>query len=86
MLVNPTGEEGESRAVDWCIELQNLMTKVTYGGEGSNFTKARIIQESPLVKIFRASHENFEENFALHGLSNKHASKDMRATFEVVLK
>lgn len=28
MLINPTGKEGKFRAVDWCVELNNLYTKV----------------------------------------------------------
>jgi hypothetical protein len=28
ILVNPSGKEGKYRAVDWCVELDNLLTKV----------------------------------------------------------
>ena len=28
MLINPTGLAGKFRAVDWCVELNNLFTKV----------------------------------------------------------
>lgn len=28
MLVNPTGKEKKWRGVDWCVELNNLFTKV----------------------------------------------------------
>jgi hypothetical protein len=28
ILVNPGGKEGKYRAVDWCVELDNLLTKV----------------------------------------------------------
>jgi hypothetical protein len=28
-LVNPTGQEMKWRAVDWCVELNNLFTKVS---------------------------------------------------------
>ena len=28
ILVNPSGKEGKHRAVDWCVELDNLLTKV----------------------------------------------------------
>lgn len=29
ILVNPGGKEGKHRAVDWCVELDNLLTKVS---------------------------------------------------------
>ncbi|KAI1781638.1 hypothetical protein LXA43DRAFT_881670 [Ganoderma leucocontextum] len=85
ILVNPTGKPLEFRAVDWVVELLNLYTKFTYGGEGSNYTKARIILESVLVLVYRSSLANLERNFALSGLSHAHAAKDMRETFKVVL-
>ena len=28
LLVNPTGQEGKFCSVDWCVELNNLFTKV----------------------------------------------------------
>ena len=28
LLVNPTGQNGKFRSVDWCVELNNLFTKV----------------------------------------------------------
>lgn len=56
-----------------------------YGGEGSNYTKARIILESVLVTIYRSSHANLERNFHLSGLTHKHATKDMKETFKSVL-
>ena len=60
--------------------------KVTYGGEGSNYTKDRILLESVLVLLFRSTHANFERNFRLPGLSYAHAKKDMRETFKVMLQ
>ncbi|EJF62760.1 hypothetical protein DICSQDRAFT_58059 [Dichomitus squalens LYAD-421 SS1] len=86
MLVNPSGEPGEFRAVDWVIELLNLYNKDTYGGSGSNYTKERILFESILVRLFRSSHAKFERNFCISGLSHAHAKKDMRKTFKVVLE
>ncbi|KAI0636167.1 hypothetical protein C8Q77DRAFT_1052009, partial [Trametes polyzona] len=85
ILVNPTGKAHEFRAVDWIVELMNLYTKVIYGGGGSNHTKGRIILESVLVLVFRASHANLERNFCLRGLTNAHGKPDMRATFAAVL-
>ncbi|KAI0741659.1 hypothetical protein C8Q80DRAFT_1123500 [Daedaleopsis nitida] len=72
MLVNPT-------------ELINLFTKVTYGGEGSNNTKKRVILKSILIKIFRNAHANVEQNFVLPGLTNAHGVKDMSRTFALIL-
>ncbi|KAI0631313.1 hypothetical protein C8Q77DRAFT_1027115, partial [Trametes polyzona] len=85
ILVNPTGKPTAFRAVDWVVELLNLYTKVIYGGEGSNFTKDRVIAESILVLLYRSSHANIERNFQLPGLTYKHAEKDMRATFSKIL-
>ncbi|KAI9059313.1 hypothetical protein FKP32DRAFT_1532880, partial [Trametes sanguinea] len=86
ILVNLSGKPNEFRPVDWLVELLNLYTKVVYGGEGSNYTKAHIMLESVLVTIYRSSHANIERNFRLSGLTHKHATKDMRATFELVLE
>ncbi|EJF63965.1 hypothetical protein DICSQDRAFT_145419 [Dichomitus squalens LYAD-421 SS1] len=86
ILVNPTGRPHEFRAVDWVIELLNLLIKVIYGGEGSNYTKERILLESVLVRIFRNSHANMEQNFALSGLTTRHAKKNMKKTFDDILK
>ncbi|CDO76158.1 hypothetical protein BN946_scf184740.g1 [Trametes cinnabarina] len=86
MLVNPSGKPNEFRPVDWLVELLNLYTKVIYGGKSSNYTKARIILESVLVTVYRSSHANIERNFHLRGLTSKHATKDMRETFKVVLE
>lgn len=85
ILVNPSGRPHAFRAVDWVVELLNLLIKVIYGGDGSNFTKERILLESVLVLLYRNSHANMESNLALPGLTTKHAEKDMRATFQDVL-
>ncbi len=86
ILVNPSGKPYAFRAVDWIEELLNLLIKVIYGGDGSNFIKDRILLESVLVLLYRSSHENMERNFALVGLTTMHADKDMHATFEPLLK
>ncbi|KAI1791086.1 hypothetical protein LXA43DRAFT_889951, partial [Ganoderma leucocontextum] len=86
ILVNPTGMAGEFRAVDWIVELLNLYIKVIYGGEGSNYSKNRILLESVLVLLFRSSHGNFERNFRLPGLTYAHAKKNMRETFKEMLR
>ncbi len=61
------------------------MDKVYYGSESSNFTKKRVLLESILVLVYRSSHANFERNFKLPGLTYKHAEKDMRETFRLIL-
>ena len=60
--------------------------KVIYGGEGSNYSKSRILLESVLVLLFHSSHANFERNFHLPGLSYAHAKKDMQETFKEMLR
>ncbi|KAK6978313.1 hypothetical protein R3P38DRAFT_3235822 [Favolaschia claudopus] len=46
-LVNPTETADGFRGVDWVEEsMINLYTKHTFGGSGSNYTKARVIEES----------------------------------------
>ncbi|KAI1781686.1 hypothetical protein LXA43DRAFT_908048 [Ganoderma leucocontextum] len=85
ILVNPSGKAMEFRAVDWVVELLNLYIKVIYGGEGPNYTKRRILLESIIVLLLRASHANFERNFRLPGLTYAHAKKDMRQTFKDML-
>ncbi|KAH9929412.1 uncharacterized protein B0H18DRAFT_1209856, partial [Fomitopsis serialis] len=52
ILVNPTGKPHAFRGVDWVVELMNLFTKDTYGGDGSNYTKDRVITESPNVLVY----------------------------------
>lgn len=86
MLVNPSGIPGKFRAIDWLVELLNLYLKSVYGGEGSNHTVERIIEESPLIRVFRSSHANCERNFRITGLTNRHAPKNMEATYRVLLQ
>ncbi|KAI0052951.1 hypothetical protein FA95DRAFT_1482269 [Auriscalpium vulgare] len=81
-LVNPTGKPNEFRAVDWLVELNNLFTKETYGGSGSNYTKKRVLEESVLVEIYRACHKKIERDLHLPGLTYHHAAKNMEKTFE----
>ncbi|KAJ3522613.1 hypothetical protein NM688_g8849 [Phlebia brevispora] len=86
MLINPTGKPGCFRAVDWCMELNNLYTKIIYGGSSSNYTVKRIIKESILIQLFRDISEMFEENLQLTHLTAKHGDADMTATFREVLE
>ncbi|KAG1892850.1 uncharacterized protein F5891DRAFT_986368 [Suillus fuscotomentosus] len=84
ILVNPTGKETSWRAVDWCVELNNLFTKVKNGGKGPNRTVERIFLESPLVHAYRNAQTMIQKNFLLAHLTAKHAGPNMRKTFELL--
>ena len=58
----------------------------TYGGEGSNFTMERVIEESPNVLVYRSCIRNAEINHYLNGLSAAHGKKDMARTYDVLLR
>ncbi|KAK7015395.1 hypothetical protein R3P38DRAFT_3321655 [Favolaschia claudopus] len=82
-LVNPTGVFDKFRGVDWVEEsMINLYTKHTFGGSGSNYTKARVIEESTLIKVFHSCHRNIERNFCLTNTTRRHAPPNMTKTFE----
>ena len=55
-----------------------------FGGRGSNYTKARVIEESPLVEIYRSSHHNIERNFNITGLTQRHGLPNLSKTFETL--
>ena len=61
-LCNPTGTPMGFRGVDWLLELENLYTKVIYGGSGSNYTVERIIVESPLIELYRTCKKVVEDH------------------------
>ena len=86
ILVNPTGKPHHFRAVDWCVELNNLYTKVVHGGQGSNYMIAQIIKESSLIQIFWRMQQMIDENFGLMGRTYAHASPDMQETFKLVIE
>ncbi|TFY60049.1 hypothetical protein EVG20_g7564 [Dentipellis fragilis] len=85
-LCNPTGKEHQFRAIDWQVELNNLYTKVVYGGSNSNQTVARIIEESGLIEMYRQCMTNIERNFALSSLTIKHAAPDVTKTLALLLR
>jgi len=62
------------------------LLKDTYGGDGSNYTKDRVITESPNVLVYRSCARNAEHNFYLSGLSSAHGKKNLRLTFNTLLK
>ncbi|KIJ58559.1 hypothetical protein HYDPIDRAFT_102417 [Hydnomerulius pinastri MD-312] len=86
MLVNPTGKVMKWQAVDWCVELNNLFTKVKNGGKGPNRTVERIFLESPLVQVYRNVQSLIQKNFDHTHLTTRHGDPDMTKTFDVLRK
>ncbi|KAG2146405.1 uncharacterized protein EDB93DRAFT_1086245, partial [Suillus bovinus] len=84
-LVNPSGKPECFRAVDWCIELNNLFIKVKNGGNGSNCSVTRVILESPLVEVYQNAHSVIETNFMHTGRMSLQAAPDMKKMFEGLL-
>ncbi|KAF9525694.1 hypothetical protein CPB83DRAFT_771677 [Crepidotus variabilis] len=79
-LCNPTGKEFGFRGIDWLVELNNLYTKVIYGGSSSNRTLKRIIDESVLIELFRDCHLTVENGFHLEHRTIRHSPPDMTKT------
>ncbi|KAJ7076755.1 hypothetical protein B0H15DRAFT_925103 [Mycena belliarum] len=81
IMPNPTGVDGKSRGVDWVVEqMINLPTKDTYGGRGSNYTKKRVLEESPLIHIYSQCCDNIARNFHLSSFTSQHGAPDMAKT------
>lgn len=80
-LCNPQGTETGFRGVDWLLEVNNLYTKVIYGGSGSNNTIDRIIKESVLISLFRDCMDIIEQQFVLTPSTTRHGDPDMTATY-----
>ncbi|KAF9642785.1 hypothetical protein BDM02DRAFT_3105232 [Thelephora ganbajun] len=85
LLINPTGQLGKFRAVDWAVELLNLFTKDTHSGSYSNKTIENILKESPLVEMYRQLGKMIEGNFCMTKKTTKHQGPDMKRTFEEIL-
>ena len=83
-LINPTGKSLGCRGVDWLVELNNLYTKVIFGGSGSNCTIDRVIEESILINIYRHCHVIVENGFYLLNRTIRHAPPDMTKTLEAL--
>lgn len=64
-LCNVKGTENTFRGVDWLLEVNNLYTKVIYGGSGSNNAIDRIVKESVLISLFRDCMQVIEDQFVL---------------------
>ncbi|KIK74049.1 hypothetical protein PAXRUDRAFT_118396, partial [Paxillus rubicundulus Ve08.2h10] len=88
LLVNPTRQKGKFRAVDWCVESNNLFTKlrVLNGGTGLNRTVECIILESPPVQVYHNLHTMFQRNFIHAHLTSQHTEANMAKTFYEVCK
>ena len=85
------------RAVDWCVELNNLFTKVREGlftlqpcsyrgqakngGKGPNRTVEQIILESPLVQVYRNIQKIIQTDFGHTHLTSNHGAPNMVKTF-----
>lgn len=80
-LCNPTGKPMGFRGVDWLLEINNLYTKVIYGGSGSNYTVKRIIEESILIQLYRDCKKVVEDQYALKPKTTRHGDPDLVATF-----
>ncbi|KAI6119144.1 hypothetical protein EDD16DRAFT_1519546 [Pisolithus croceorrhizus] len=81
ILINPTGHPAKWRAVDWCVELNNLFTKVKNGGKGSNWSVEQIITELPLVEVYHSLQASVQQNFGHTHLATNHLLPDMRKTY-----
>ncbi|KAF7971243.1 hypothetical protein HWV62_21560 [Athelia sp. TMB] len=84
LMVNPTGKEGHWRGADWVEEANNMFAKHDFGGNGVNFTKERVIEESSLVDIYRSCHHNIERNFRIAGLTKHHSPPSLVLSLEVL--
>ncbi|KAI6020767.1 hypothetical protein PISMIDRAFT_69800, partial [Pisolithus microcarpus 441] len=80
ILVNPTGWPMKWRAIDWCVELNNLFTKVKNGGKNSNRSVEWIILESPLVQVYQNLQGLVQQSFGHTHLTTNHAAPNMRKT------
>jgi hypothetical protein len=62
----------------------HFMVQHDKGGQGSNYTKKRVLKESSLVKIYHSCHHNIEHNLGITGLTQWHGSADFMATYTVL--
>ncbi|KAG2109297.1 uncharacterized protein F5147DRAFT_576122 [Suillus discolor] len=81
-LCNLTGKAFKFRPVDWLVERNNLYTKVIFAGKGSNRTIQHIINESPLIELYRECHVMIENGFHLKQRTIKHAPPNMTKTLQ----
>ena len=83
-LCNLKGTPDGFRGVDWLLELNNLLTKVIYGGSGSNHTVDRIIKESILIQLYRDCKHVVEEQFLVSPKTMRHGRPDFAKSFNVL--
>lgn len=76
-LLNPTGRPDGFCAVDWVVELNNLYTKVVYGGKFSNCTLHLMIKQSPLIEVFCSVHYLIEDWLHITKHTKNHVSHNM---------
>ena len=102
ILINPSGHPGKFRAVDWVVELLNLFTKVgsvcvtvnmivhvlqvTHAGKYSNRSIDHILNESPLIEVYRHLHETFEGSFCISKKTTSNKGPNMTKTYTELLK
>ncbi|KAG2050831.1 hypothetical protein BDR06DRAFT_891007, partial [Suillus hirtellus] len=82
ILINPTGKPMKWHAVDWCVELNNLFTKVKNGRTGSNHTIEQIFIELPLVQAYQNTQAIVQKNFLHAHLTTDHAAPNMIKSFQ----
>ena len=75
MPINLTGKKGKFCAVNRCVELNNLFTKVINSSRFSNHTIDLILLESPLVQVYRNLHGAFQKHFLHTHLLKKERSR-----------
>lgn len=81
-LCNPTGRKDGFCGADWLMELNNLFTKVIYGGSTSNKGLELIMQRSPLIDIFRQTHTIIENNFCISPRTMRHAKPNLKPVIQ----
>lgn len=57
-----------------------------YGGQFSNHTKDRILEESPLIELYKNTRIQVENIFHLDHRTTRHSTPDMSTTFKMLTK
>ncbi|KAI6127281.1 hypothetical protein F5141DRAFT_997535, partial [Pisolithus sp. B1] len=77
ILINPTSHPMKWRAIDWCVELNNLFMKVIYSWKNSNHSIEWIILELPLVQVYWNLQGLVQQSFGHMHLTTNHAVPNM---------
>ncbi|KAF7964919.1 hypothetical protein HWV62_1643 [Athelia sp. TMB] len=56
-----------------------------YGGQFSNHTKSRILEESPLIELYKNTRTQVENIFHLDHRTTRHSAPDMTVTFKMLV-